>query len=267
MGLKRKCPIIFLIILLAILSIASESEASLRLEPSRFIIHLFPGERETGAITVTNNSDQELDLIATFMDWDLDDRDEMSFHESGTLEESLEGLIRFNPRQFVLKPGESQIVRFTINFPKDEKEPFERRGVIFFEHEEPFEGEGIGATVKAMIGTLIYVLPAEYTLYFEILDGGVQSDSSGQQIAGLYLANPSLVHTRFVVNYQVLAPGGVVIEKGTTKEEVILPQRKKPIFFLLEESYSPGDFRLLVEIDFVGINYKISDSIPFKIED
>lgn len=268
-----ECPVvkrgfqIITVFLLLFLSITLQGEASLRVEPSRFILHVQPGGRDTGAITVRNDSDRPLDLTATFYDWILDDQNELIIFDSGTFDASLEGLIRFNPRQFRLGPGESQVVRFTVEMPREEGEPFERRGIIFFEHEDPFdEEEGIGATIKTMIGTTIYVMPAEYRLSFHIIDALIHTTEDKQRVGALLLGSDALVHSRFTVNYRVLAQGGRVVEEGKTSELVLLPDEVRPLFIPLQEIDEPGNYRMMVEIKFSGIDYQINDSVPFVVE-
>ncbi len=257
--------LISLMVVIFLLGCSLAVQGSIRVEPSRFIFNINPGERDTGAITVKNNSDRELFLTANFYDWLLDERNEMVFWDSGTLEATLAGLIRFNPRQFTLSPGESQIVRFTVEMPPDDEEPFERRGIIFFEHEEPFEEEGIGASIKTMIGTTIYVMPREYRLSFHIIDGMVHVTADQVCLAALLLGSDALVHTRFTIHYRVVAPGGRLIEEGQQREMVILPEEIRPVFFPLEQVQEPGDYRLMIEINFAGTDYKMTDILPFTV--
>ncbi len=261
---------IMAMLLMIIFALGQQGEASIRIEPARFILKVHPGERDTGAITVFNNTEQTVNLVANFYDWDLDENSDMVIYDSGTLKETLDGLIRFNPRQFILEPGQSQIVRFTVNMPETgiDEEPFERRGIIFIEHEDLFEEEeGFGATIRSMIGATIYVQPVEYEMNFAVIEMVVHETPDKQYIGGLLLGNPSLVHVRFFVNYRVISARGEEIEKGSITEKVILPGQVRPFYFFLEENFPPGDYRVLVDIGFVDTNYNISDSIPFKVSD
>ncbi|MFW6256891.1 MAG: hypothetical protein ACOC2O_01995, partial [Bacillota bacterium] len=155
--LNKKFVSVFIILffLLIVNTVSAQTSGGIKIEPSRFLIEMEPGSRTTEVITVTNSSDRELDLVANFYDWDLNEQYELILHESGSQKESLEGMLRFNPRNFTLEPGEQQLVRFTINFPEEE-DPLERRGIIFIEHEDEFDEEDIGASVTSMVGSTVY---------------------------------------------------------------------------------------------------------------
>lgn len=255
-----------LILLTLILALNITAEASIKVDPSRIILHLEPGERKTGTIQIYNNSHRELDLIANLYDWDLDEMDNLVDYESGTLDHSLDGLVRFNPRQFTLEPGETQLVRFTISFPEEE-DPFERRGIIFFEHEDPFEDEEVvGAKVRTMIGTTIYAMPEAYEISLYYFEGLIHEDSEGTFWGALLLGNDSQVHTRMNIDYRVIDDRGAVIEEGRSEERVMLPQDVRGIYFPLEEEFNPGDYQLLFDINLIGIDYSISETIDFEIE-
>ncbi len=260
--------VLFSLLFLVFFAFCLPGEASVRVEPSRFILHVAPGSRETGAITVTNNSDFPVTLDAVYYDWEMDEKFELVHHERGTLKETLDGLIRFNPRQFFLEPGQSQVVRFTVEFPEGEEEQFERRGIIFFEHlEEDPDFEGTGALLKTMIGTTIYIRPVEYIFSFRVIEEHVVTAPSGQKFGALLLANSSLVHVRFETNFKVLNSEGEMVEEGKIPELVILSEQLRPLYFPLQRVYSPGDYRLIVEFDFFAINRKVIENIPFHVGD
>ncbi len=266
---RRKHQVICLLaLLLVLLAVSLPVEASIRIEPSRFIFHIPPGGRTTDSIIVTNNFDFPITLNAVCYDWNINEKNELVEFEMGTLKESLDGLIRFNPRQFSLGPGESQIVRFTINFPEGEGEPFERRGIIFFEHEEEAEiEEGLGAVIKTMIGALIYARPSEFSFNFLLIEGKVLSGPSGQQVAALLLGNPSFVHARFTIDYRVLNAEGEIFEEGEVSEKVFLPETARPIYIQFAKTYPPGEYRLILELKATDIEFRLNEVIPFRVED
>lgn len=256
----------FLMVFFLLFGFVITTEASIKVDPSRVIFHMEQGQRKTETIQVYNNSNRELDLIAVLYDWELDEADNLVNYESGTLEHSLDGLIRFNPRQFTLGPGESQLVRFTITYPEEEN-PFERRGIIFFEHEDPLDEEDVmGAQLRTMIGTTVYALPEIYEISLYYLEGLVHESEDGTFWGAILLGNNSPVHTRLEVDYNIINQRGAVIEEGRSEEKVILPQDVRGIYFPLEEDFEPGNYQLLFDINLVGIDFTISESISFEIE-
>ncbi len=255
-----------LMVFLLLFGFAITTEASIKVDPSRVIFHMEEGQRKTGTIQVYNNSNRELDLFAVLYDWELDEENNLVDYESGTFEHSLDGLIRFNPRQFSLGPGESQLVRFTITFPEEEN-PFERRGIIFFEHEDPLDEDDVaGAQLRTMIGTTVYAMPEIYEISLHYLEGLVHESEDGTFWGAILLGNNSPVHTRLEVDYTLINEKGAVIEEGRSEERVLLPQDVRGIYFPLEENFEPGNYQLLCDINLVGIDFTISESISFEIE-
>ena len=55
------------------------ADASIKIEPSRFIHMIEPGSRITDVIQVTNNTEERLDLTAQYYDWDLDEKENILF--------------------------------------------------------------------------------------------------------------------------------------------------------------------------------------------
>jgi P pilus assembly chaperone PapD len=129
--------------------------ATIRVEPSRIILNALERERSTGTVEVVNNGEEEIELTAVLYDWSLDERDSVVVFEAGETDYTLDGLIKFNPREFTLAPGQKQIVRFTVSSPEGET-PRERRGIVFVEHETDLIDDATGSRVKAQIGTTIY---------------------------------------------------------------------------------------------------------------
>lgn len=244
-------------------------EAGVLVNPARFTFNLAPGQRDTGLITVTNQTNQQVELLATYYDWGLDQEEKLVTYPSGTLPESLGGLIKFNPRKFALEPGESQVVRFTVTFPKSQgtEQPFEHRGIIFFEHESAPEEQGVGASVKTMIGATVYLMPDVYELAFQLKGAKVDVGQDGRYWAGLLVKNESLVHTRFATDYKIINSQHKMLEEGKLDEKVLLPGMASAIFFPLTEQYPTGDYRLLVNFDFVGVDENMTQAIPFQIKE
>lgn len=261
---------LFLVFIFLFIFWSSTIFANVRVEPSRFIFNLDWGQRTTGAITVTNNSQRALDLYANYYDWDLDEEENMNIYDPGTLKYSLNGLLRFNPRKFTLEPGQSQLVRFTVSLPennKENKDLLEKRGIIFFEQEDYIETEeAIGTTVRSMIGTTLYVKPPAYEVRFHILQSMVYQPVDNVYLGALLVRNEGGVHFRSSLEYKVIDSEGKIIEEGEVPEIVILPEQERGIFFELESNYRPGEYDLIVTFNPSGIPEEFTKNIDFLID-
>lgn len=256
---------LLLFILFIVLIFSQMVSATIKVEPSRLIFTIDPGQRTTDVIKVINNTDETVELTAVYYDWDLDQKDEMLNYESGTLLESFDGLIRFNPRNLKLGPGEDQFVRFTISIPAEASGEHERRGIIFFEHVAPYEGEGMGANVRTMIGTTVYALPSSYEIDFN-LRGIVHQDEKNNYWGVLLAKNNSKVHLRYIIEYTIADSQGFAVEEGSLDSKVLLPDNERGLYFPIEKDLEPGNYEMILNVDFIGTDEQMSTSIPFEIE-
>lgn len=268
---KRYCPTfrnIFLIILILIFSISplALGNGGIKIEPARFLIEMEPGSRTTEVITVTNTSARTLQLTAVNYDWELSDNYKLITHRSGTRKDSLEDMLRFNPRSFSLPPGESQLVRFTITFPPGEENRIEHRGIIFFEQEDRFQDEGVGASVTAKVGTTVYATPMGQSFTFHILDSVVLKTPNGEYAGGLLTYNESSRHARFTVDYQIINSGGRLINEGQIEEKIVMPGEERGFILPLEVKLTPGRYELHLTCRFTGQQEKLTETVPFTVK-
>src|SRR6056297_2478873 len=101
---KNKLLIIILILLLSLTFFNQSINATTRVEPSRIIINSKLDTRNTGIINVINTGEKQILLQAYLYDWNLKNNEGLKTYKPGTLDTSLEGLIKFNPKSFILDP-------------------------------------------------------------------------------------------------------------------------------------------------------------------
>lgn len=233
--------------------------ATIMVEPSRFILKVEPGKKETGAINVINAGKTPATLRVVLYDWDLDEDGNLSEVNPGTYSDSLEKLIKFNPKQFTVQPGQSQVVRFTIDGPTD---GIEHKGIVFFEETLALPGDSLGANVTSMIGTTIYVAPTKILRAIRFLEMDVKID--GQVRYVVKAINEGDGHLRFSTSYKLQTENGKTLKEGSFKEEVLLPKHTLALEYPLTD-LSSGKYRLLLQMRFYGINNTYDEAIEFSI--
>lgn len=252
--------------LILFLLLSSPVMATIFVEPVRLIFGLDEEERATGSIHVTNRGEEPLELIANLYDWTLNEQDEIIDYPGGTRKETLQGMIRFNPRVFTLAPKETQIVRFTITLPPFQGEAFERRGIIFFEHEAPYSGEFMGANIKTMVGTTIYAIPSTTEARFRLLAAQVHPTQENELWGALLVENEGSAHIRYQLTYRVVDKRGSLLEEGSRPQDFILPDFRREIYFPLD-SLPPGEYTLHLEVDLQGTTENLTHQIAFSVKD
>ncbi len=239
--------------------------ASTTVDPSRLLFIAKPGERVTGTIKVTNPSDKIAEVSATIYDWTLNNADRMVTSGVGTRKESLKGLIKFNPQNFKIAPGESQIVRFTMTAPK-EGDLLERRGIVFFEEKNVYQNqEGMGANVVTQVGSTIYLAFEGMRMAFNLKDAKVEKTPDGNYQGVLAMVNQGAGHVRYRISYKLINEKKALIHENQFSEKVILPEFDRNISFPLPDKLSPGKYNLIMKLSFLGTNKSTSRTIPFTV--
>lgn len=256
---------ILIVLLFFIIFVSTNAGATVRVEPARIIINSLARSRSTGTIEVVNKGEEAVELTAVLNDWSLDEKDALLFFEAGKSNYSLAGLIKFNPRSFILQPGKKQIVRFTINTPENPEK--ERRGVVFFEHETDFTDAQTGSKIITQIGTVIYLVPADIKYNFKFTGLRIYKIPPPEpQPVVLSVENAGTGHFRYYLSYRVVdSENRLVMEEKFNEEFIILPEYKRKITFMLAERLKSGDYKLMLQFSFYNTDKTADYQIPITI--
>lgn len=257
---------ILTVLMVFILYLSNITSASTTVDPSRFLFMVKPGEKVTGTIKVTNPSNNIAEVSATIFDWTLNGADRMVTSEVGTRKETLKGLIKFNPQNFKIAPGESQIVRFTMTAPKG-GDLFERRGIVFFEEKSVYQNQdGVGATVMTQVGSTIYLAFEGMKMAFNLKNARVEKNADGKYEGILAIGNQGAGHVRYRISYKLINEKKALVHEEQFSEKVILPEFERNISFPLPDKLSPGKYNLIMKLSFLGTTKSTNRTIPFTVE-
>ncbi|SIR52934.1 fimbrial biogenesis chaperone [Halanaerobium kushneri] len=258
--------LMFILTIGLILLTAGSVFATIRVEPSRIILNALERERSTGMIEVVNNGEEEVELTTVLKDWSLDERDSVVVFEAGETEYTLDGLIKFNPREFTLAPGQKQIVRFTISSPEAET-PIERRGIVFVEHETDLIDNATGSRVKSQIGTTIYYIPVGVKYDFKFTGLRVyNSPEPMPQGISLRIKNDGNGHLRYYPAYKIVDQNNKLVMEDKFTQLLILPKNERQFSFYLKDRLEPGNYKFMLEFSFYNTDRVAEYQIPIKIE-
>jgi P pilus assembly chaperone PapD len=238
--------------------------ASTLVEPGKFILTLKPGERVTNTISVKNVSDKATVVRAVVYDWTLNDQDQMLTSPLGTRKDSLNGLIKFNPRVFNLEAGASQLVRFTLSAPK-EPGVGEFRGIVYFEEESQLPGGGVNAKLVTQVGSTIYMTMAPGQLKFKLTSAKIALSPTGELSGNVGVRNEGSAHARYEITYKVVNEKNVVVAQDQTPEKILLPGFEREVTFPVPGKFPPGKYNLFLEIKFFNTDQTLRHSIPFTL--
>lgn len=256
----------FLFILSAFFLFSQPVSATVRVEPSRIILNALKRERSTGVIEVVNNGEEEVELTTLLNDWSLDERERIIVFDPGETDYSLNGLIKFNPREFVLAPGQRQLVRFTISKPETEI-PRELRGFVFIEHETDYTDETTGARVKTQIGTTIYYIPRGVKYEFKFIGLRVfNSPEPLPQGISIRIENNGEAHLRYFPSYKIVDSENKLVMEDNFNQLILLPKNQRQFSFYLKDRLTAGNYKMLLEFRFYNTEDTAEYSVPIQIE-
>jgi hypothetical protein len=142
------------LLLALFVSHAPSAQAIYQVDPMRLMLQV-PKDRNvvTGSITITNPGKETVRLKAYTGYWGHDASGGLVFLDQPT-PSSIIGTIRFNPREFELKPGGRQVVRLAFPLSPDSPEG-EYHSIIYFEdlqtEEQRLQPQDAGNKISAML--------------------------------------------------------------------------------------------------------------------
>lgn len=234
-----------LAVLLALCIHCSGSMAAvqpLRVNPSRVIYEEAPGAVITGSVTVTNTGVEDAVLEAALYDWELDADKQLVVRLSSSLPSSLEGWVKFNPRQFSLSPGKSQIVRYTIRVPGDAVG--EHRGMIAFEQTLPPDALATGAVAKVQVTTTVYVGVNPVIRQARPVGGVVETSDQATRVS-ITMESVGNAHYRGTASFTIVNNANEqVVAEGDLEPLVIMPGSTLNVYGETDTVLAPGSYTL-----------------------
>jgi len=125
--------------------------AQIGVSPARIELEV-GSQPTTESLSVVNFGDAPVEVQASVLHWDLDERNEV--RTIAPTEQSLDQWIVINPLRFTVPAGGSQTVRFSVR-PRVAPEPGEHRAMIYFTQQLEPDGER-QIRVRFRVGVAVY---------------------------------------------------------------------------------------------------------------
>jgi P pilus assembly chaperone PapD len=225
--------------------------ARVAVSPSRFELEIGSAPvRE--ALRVFNFGSEPVEARVSVATWFLDDENQVQLVEPD--EQSLETWMIFNPLHFTVGPGESQVVRFSIQ-PRVEPEPGEHRAMIYLDQVPPPAQPG-KVRVRFRFGVAVYAYAGEVTRRGELTALTV-SPETNPPVAVVTVASRGNAHVRLDGSWAVWpAQKGRgsedPLDTGSLPGAPILPGTTRDLRLTTSRSLTPGDYRLTIEGTLAG---------------
>jgi hypothetical protein len=142
-------------------SIVSAQALTIAISPARQELVVEPGQGATALVTVMNDADMEQEISVEVEDWYIDDKGEIFFVPSASLETSASPWIIPQETLFTLAPKTETEFRVNVDVPTDAALAGTYHSVVFFRVNTPAPENGnVTLGVGARVGLILYVTVA-----------------------------------------------------------------------------------------------------------
>lgn len=239
---KSAIAMLLLGIILTFLSLPiSASSPMVEITPSRFELLIEPRGRSTQMISISNHGQKNLTLIATCSDWDIDETDSLVLLDEVTTSRSASNWLRFNPRQFTIPAGETQIIRFAVTVPP-QIAGGEYRTAIVLKTKEKYQLNA-NNYYQPIFAILVYVNIPEVNRVGELADLIVTIDDQKNYILNGKLSSQGNAHVRAEGEFVLKDVNGLKILQERIGKRVVLPGKHIDFRLNLGNDLKSGEYQ------------------------
>lgn len=225
--------------------------ATVRILKPKIRVRLSPGGSESGSISVTNPSDEAIQVNAYLEDWVYTDVQDGSkdFALPGTTPLSCAKWISFYPAEFTLEAFGSQEVYYVIKAP-EKIEGGGRYAVLFFETVvgTTKDAEGVNVLIKGRIGSLFYVEVEPIKKEVELKNLSLKKEGQNLNISAV-LHNIGNVDVTASGSFDIIDSRGMVFARGKFNEVYTFPDEKAVISSAWSDAIPSGNYDLILTLD------------------
>jgi len=217
--------------------------------PVRLSLTARPGVPVERDVVITNSGDRPVVVHARLSDLDVTQSGEIRILPPGTMGPSILGLIRFEPAEFSLGPGESKPIHLTLTMPVDG--PATRWGVVLSEVRSAVpEANRMGPRAIVELGSTIYLSRIDPSVISpEVI--GLDTRTIGRDSLGVVVRMRNLGERQyFVLGQLVLADStGTEIACGPLPGGVVLPGALRDFAWTGPIAAPPGRYMVRAKLD------------------
>ena len=238
-----------------LLPASAAADINLDVTPLRLQLHVMPGAEYTEAVEVLNLGEEPVRMHAYLEDWFMDEVGTPIFRTAATMTTSASPWITSAPSDFLLEPGETEHVRFTVRVPEDAEDGGYHCAIILenlpIKTPDPRERN---VQVRGRIGTMIYVTVGHPKKSARIEDMQPFQRSDGTAAVRLEIKNDGEDFVRLKGNVGLIKNNSAFGSVEGLPDVPILPGNNRILEIDLPRGHGQGILaRALVEIDGIGV--------------
>jgi P pilus assembly chaperone PapD len=232
----------------------AHAEMSIDVSPVRVEVRADPGNESTHSVQVQNSGTESIRLKAYVEDWELNTEGTPLFRMAGTLVRSASPWIEAAPRDFLLEPGQTEFVRFTLRVPPGTIDGGYWCGLLLESVPLRYDEEHARRMlVKGRVASMVYVTVGDPLRSAEIASLSTIT-REGRSFLRLEVANTGQDVIRLAGNVEGLAGEDGLEEKRALPDVPVLPGSRRVVEMeLTARDVAAGNVaRVAIELAGVG---------------
>ena len=222
----------------------------LEVTPAKLETTMQAGASVNIPITVRNGGSNSIHVLASMVDYAVDQKGEYVFTKPGSHPTSLMRWASINPREFDIPSGTSQQVRLSIAVPSAVSIAGEYAGIVFFQT-RPERRAANGVGFSARVATKIYdAVPGTVKV-----DGEVERLSSASSKGGrayrVLFKNTGNAHVYLSGRIEVRR-AGTLVERIALPSQVLVERGGERLLEVTGKRLPPGNYQVIAAVDYGG---------------
>ncbi len=223
-------------------------------DPLRVSYQLQPGGTLTDAAHISNLGLAPVPMTATVNDWRLSANGTPVFAPAGALTAdpyACSSWLRINPVQFVLGPGQSATVRYSIQVPAHAPVQGCHAAILFTTAPVLRPSARGGILTRARLATILYLTVGHPHTAGRLADISLAPPATvgGAWQLRLSIANTGNTFFRASGTASLLAADGQVLASFPLGSQVVLSQSTRVLSFPYSGALPPGHYQLRAQVD------------------
>lgn len=228
---------------------ASSIELGLTVTPGKFEASIPLGTTYNIPVTVANTTPNQIHVLASLSDFDLNENGDYQFVRVGTRPYSLLKWASIRPREFDIPPGTSQQVQLTIVVPSDQQLTGEYAGIVFFQT-RPQRRAG-GFAFSARVASKFYVtIPNTVKILGAITKMSSARTSSGR-VYRILFKNIGNAH-EYLRGQVTIQKGGTVVDQIAMPDNMLVERGGVRLIDVRGKRLGAGTYQAIATIDYGG---------------
>jgi hypothetical protein len=238
------------------LASGAEGQVALGLSPMRLELKAEPGAQQAGALTLSNDSKEDVRFRTEILDFTLDKEATPQFEKDIPTESkfSCRQWLAFNPMEATVPPNGNLVVRYTVRVPQQVPARTYHCAAGFNSlppiRKQQSAGIGVNAAVQ-MIAAFYFTVgnPAPQGELKQIAVQKINDPKTSGLRAVFSVENSGNTNLRGAGSVEVLNASGEAVETLQFPTAVILPQRTQLLPLVLTHKLSDADYIIRARVN------------------